>query len=126
MPQPDIREYAVSATSTRTFGRVMASSRGQHLVVDGPLQNGCPGEAITPSELFLAAVASCGVELVQVIARQREVPLAGVDVSIQGTFDREHPPRPDFAVFNQVRVHFEFAGVGDADAAALVEAFKGR
>jgi uncharacterized OsmC-like protein len=64
MAQTDVREYAAQAASTDTFGRVLVSARDQHLVVDGPVQNGCPGEAITPAELFLAAVANCGVELV--------------------------------------------------------------
>ena len=46
----------------------------QDFVVDGPVQNGCPGEAITPGEIFLAGVA-CGVELLQVTARVQNVPL---------------------------------------------------
>ena len=52
---PDIRAYEVRAVTTDTFGRVLLSCRDQHLVVDGPAQNGCPGEAITPAELFLSA-----------------------------------------------------------------------
>jgi len=67
MAQADIREYAAQAASTDAFGRVLTSARNHHFVVDGPVQNGCPGEAITPDELFLASVASCGVELVQVL-----------------------------------------------------------
>ena len=64
-------QYEVQARSTETFGRGLCSARNHHFVVDGPVQNGCPGEAITPAELFLAGVAACGVELVQVIARER-------------------------------------------------------
>ena len=36
--------YTVSAESTSTFGRVLLSARDQHVVIDGPLANGCPGE----------------------------------------------------------------------------------
>ena len=68
MAQTGIRSYAVRARSTDTFGRVLCSARNHHLVVDGPVQNGCPGEAIAPAELFLAGVATCGVELVHAIS----------------------------------------------------------
>jgi hypothetical protein len=49
---------------------VLCTARDQHFVIDGPVQNGCPGEAVTPPEAFLTGVAACGVELVQVIARE--------------------------------------------------------
>ncbi len=62
-------KYDVQALSTDIFGRVLCSARNHHFVVDGPVQNGCPGEAITPAEMFLGGVAACGVELMQVIAR---------------------------------------------------------
>src|SRR5215471_5513831 len=69
MAQADIREYEARATSTGVFGRVLCSARNHYFVVDGPVQNGCPGEEVTPAEIFLAGVAACGVELVQVLAR---------------------------------------------------------
>src|SRR5919199_1853827 len=53
-----LRRYVAHARSTDTFGRVLCSTRDQHFVVDGPVQNGCPGEAVTPGELFLSAAAS--------------------------------------------------------------------
>jgi hypothetical protein len=49
----DIREYQIRASSTDTFGRLICNSRHHHFVVDGPAQNGCPGEALTPPEIFL-------------------------------------------------------------------------
>ena len=67
MVQQEVRQYELQARSTETFGRVLCSARTHHFVVDGPLQNGCPGEAITPAELFLSGVAACGVELVQAV-----------------------------------------------------------
>src|SRR5438270_9211240 len=72
---PETRRYQTRAASTDTFGRVLVSARDQHLIVDGPVQNGCPGEAITPAELFLSGVAACGVELIQVLAKGLDVPL---------------------------------------------------
>ena len=63
MPAADIREYEAGANSTDVFGRVLCTARNHHFIVDGPLQNGCPGEEVTPAEIFLAGVAACGVEL---------------------------------------------------------------
>ena len=45
--------YDISACSTDVFGRVLRA-RNHHYVVDGPIQNNCPGEAVTPAEVFLS------------------------------------------------------------------------
>ena len=124
-PTP-IREYQVRARSTDVFGRVMCSARDHHFIVDGPVQNGCPGEEVTPPELFLSAIASCGVELVHVIARDQGVPLERVHVTIDGTVDRGNQPRTDVTVFNSVRLRFTLGGTDASQAAALVEGFKRR
>jgi organic hydroperoxide reductase OsmC/OhrA len=126
MVETDIREYGAFAHSTDVFGRVLATCRDQHFVVDGPAENGCPGEALNPGELFLAGIAACGVELLQVIARSRGIELTGVTTQVTGTVDRGNPVRSDLSVFNTVHVRFELDGVGDEDAATLVETFKGR
>ena len=121
-----VREYEVQATSAPLFGRVLCSARQHHFVVDGPVQNGCPGEAIGPVELLLAGVASCGVELIQVIAREQGVPLERVDARVRGTVDRARQPRPDVTVFTRVEVDLALIGADGAQAAALVEGFKRR
>jgi uncharacterized OsmC-like protein len=126
MTTRDGHDYVVRSASTATFGRVLLSARDQHVVVDGPARNGCPGEAITPAELFLGGVAACAVELVQVVARQEDVALAGVEAELIGTIDRDHAIRSDLTVFSSAALRFTFHGVGDEDAARLVEAFKGR
>jgi uncharacterized OsmC-like protein len=120
------REYTAHARSTDTFGRVLCNSRDQHLVVDGPVQNGCPGEAITPAELFLSGVAACGVELLQVIAREQAIPLTRAAVSITGTVDRAKQRREDVTVFNTVRLSFELAGVSQEQGGALIDQFRHR
>jgi uncharacterized OsmC-like protein len=126
MAQTDIRSYEVEARSTDTFGRVLCGCRNHHFVADGPVQNGCPGEAVTPAELFLAGVGACGVELVQVIAKERGVPLEAARVVITGEMDRANPVRPDVALFNTVRLRFDLTGVTPEQGAKLVAAFKGR
>ena len=122
----DDADYVVRSASTATFGRVLLNARDQHLVVDGPKQNGCPGEALTPAELFLGGVATCAVELVEVIAGQSGIELRGVEAEVAGVVDRQHRVRSDVTVFSSVRLDFVLRGVGDEDAARLVEAFKGR
>ena len=126
MPRADVREYRVEARSSDTFGRVLCSARDQHFVVDGPKQNGCPGEAPTPAESFLAGVAACGVELVQVIARDSNLPLAAVHVRANGAIDRGRPVRSDLSVFNSVHLAFTLAGVDRAQAEELISTFKRR
>ena len=126
MSAVETRRYDVRARSTAVFGRVLWSCRDQHFVADGPVQNGCPGEAVTPAELFLAGIASCGVELLQVIAKASELPLRAVRVEIAGELDPGNPVRDDLNLFNSVRLSFELAGVTDEQGRELVEGFKRR
>ena len=125
-PPPPVREYDVAARTTDVFGRVLCNARTHHFVVDGPVQNGCPGEELTPPELFLSSVAACGVELVQVIARDSNVSIGSAQVTVHGVVDRSRQARPDVTVFNAVRMEFTVSGTDGASAAALVEAFKRR
>jgi uncharacterized OsmC-like protein len=120
------RRWSAHARSTDIFGRVLCSTRDQHFVVDGPVQNGCPGEAVTPGELFLSSVAACGVELVQVFARQEEVPLRAVQVEISGELDLDDPVRSDVTVFRRVHLDFALEGTSAEQAELLVKRFKGR
>jgi uncharacterized OsmC-like protein len=120
------RLYEIAARSTDTFGRVLWSCRDQHFVADGPVQNGCPGEAVTPAELFLAGIATCGVELVQVLAKDAGVAVGDVSAAVEGVLDPARPVRDDVRVFNSVRIRFELAGVDTAAARELVEGFKRR
>ena len=125
-PPVTIRNYTVSAQSTDVFGRVLCSARDHHFIVDGPVQNGCPGEELTPPELFLSAVASCGVELVHVIAKDQGVGVGKVNLAVHGTVDRGKQKRTDVTVFNAVRLEFSIGGTDGATAAQLVEGFKRR
>jgi uncharacterized OsmC-like protein len=122
----ETRRYEVRASSTTTFGRVLWSCRDQHFVADGPVHNGAPGEAVTPAELFLAGIASCGVELIQGIARSEEVPLTGARVEISGEIDPANPVRTDVSVFNRVHLAFRLEGVSREQGALLLERFQKR
>ena len=126
MNESNVRDYSLHAASTETFGRVLTSARNHHFIVDGPVQNGCPGEALTPVEVFLAGVATCGVELVGVIAKAEGIPLFHVALDIEGAIDRSRPVRSDLSLFNSVRLRFQMKGVTKQQGDVLVEKFKGR
>jgi uncharacterized OsmC-like protein len=121
-----IREYDISARSTPVFGRVMCSARNHHFVVDGPVQNGCPGEELTPPEVFLSAIAACGVELVHVIARDEQKSIDSVELKVHGIVDRGKQARTDVTTFNRIEMDFVVSGTDGQTAAALVEGFKRR
>jgi uncharacterized OsmC-like protein len=124
-PAPSqVSEYDVTARSTDVFGRVLCGVRDHHFIIDGPVQNGCPAEEVTPVEAFLSAVAACGVELIHAIARREQVPLRRVAVRIHGVLDRTNQPRSDVRTLNSVALEFTLAGVDDPQGAALVEGFK--
>ena len=124
-PAP-IREYEVRARSTDVFGRVLCSARAHHFIVDGPVQNGCPGEELTPPEVFLSGIAACGVELIHVIAKEQARALGSVRAKIYGKVDRSKQPKKDVTVFNEVRIEFEFSGTDAASAEELVDSFTRR
>ncbi|MCC7079235.1 MAG: OsmC family protein [Burkholderiales bacterium] len=126
MSQSSIRSYSAQARSTDTFGRVLCSARNHHFVADGPVQNGCPGEAVGPGELFLASVAACGVELVQSVAKAQQLAPTSIAVDIEGTMDRSKPVRQDVSVFNAVTLRFRLSGVTQSQADDLITAFKSR
>lgn len=117
----NVRNYNVEGRSTDVFGRVLCSAREQHFVIDGPRWNDCPAEALTPGEAFLAAIAACGVELVQVLAARDGVEVGKVHVSIHGIVEPDNPVREDMTVFNRIRMTFVIGGVSEAQAAALVD-----
>jgi uncharacterized OsmC-like protein len=118
------RRYSVGAASTAIPGRVLCSARNHHFVVDGPVQNGFAGEAITPVEVMLAAVASCGVELLQSFAARDSVALASVNVQVAGAIDRSRPVRSDATVLNWFTAEFRLGGVTQAQAEDLIARFK--
>jgi uncharacterized OsmC-like protein len=125
-PPSTLREYDVAARTTDVFGRVLCNARTHHFIIDGPVQNGCPGEELTPPEIFLSGVASCGVELVQVIARETNVKIGPVSVALHAVLDRSRQARTDVTLFNSIQLDFTVSGTDGASAAALVEGFKKR
>src|SRR5689334_8162342 len=113
------RDYDVTARSTDVFGRVLCGARDHHFIIDGPVQNGCPGEELTPVEVFLSAVAACGVELIHVIAKSENRALDRVAVKVHGWSDRARQTRDDVTTLNGLSMDFTIWGADAAGAAPL-------
>jgi uncharacterized OsmC-like protein len=123
---PNLREYEVRARSTDIFGRVLVSARNHQFIIDGPVQNDCPGEAITPAESFLSGVAGCCIELMHVIARSEQAPLQKAHVKIHGVVDRDRQASSDVTLFNSVRLEIELTGVTPSQGESIVAGFRKR
>ena len=126
MAEAPIRRYNVNARSSDVFGRVLVNARDQHLIVDGPVQNGCPGEAVGPAEIFLGGVATCGVELIQVLAKDLGIPLRGITATIEAEQDPAKRTREDVSTFTAVRLRLTLSGVSQEQGEDLVGRFRRR
>lgn len=114
MSEPDIVN-TVRSTSSGTLGRSL-NMLGRHtLAIDGPTL----AEEITSSEAFLAGISSCGVNLVERVAREENVPVTRVEVTIEGRRARQRPT--DFAA---ISLRFRLEGVTPPQAEYLVGRYK--
>jgi uncharacterized OsmC-like protein len=108
--------YAVRSQTTDLPGRTLNHARSNHWVIDSPSG---PNESTTTGESFMSGIASCGVSLVELHARQKELPFGSLAVSVDGI--RTEASWPDF---EKIDVHFEFAGVSSETASYLVNVWK--
>jgi uncharacterized OsmC-like protein len=120
------RVYEARAASTDIFGRVAATVRNHQLTVDGPIRNGAPGEAPTPGELLLVAAASCGAEVIQVLARKGGIPLESSAVTVRGVIDLQQQPHSHVTVFSSIEIDASLRGPTPEQAAELVAGFQRR
>ena len=109
--------------SSGTRGRCITNARTNHFVVDDADYSGGPNEAITAAESFLSGITACAVLMVERLARERDVPLKRMDVSIEAMRDRE-AAREEYSVYDRVRMRFELTGPSEAQARELVETYK--
>ena len=108
----------VRSYSSGMVGRSLNSARTNHFVLDS---SSGPNEAINSAEAFLAGVSSCGVNLIEMHARDTGVPLRGLHVTIEGIRSAASP-----GVFQAINMRFELQGVDQAQAEALVETYRSR
>lgn len=115
--------YAAQARSTDTLGRMLCTARHHHFVSDGPASLGCPEEEVMPGELFLAGIAACGVELMEVFAKDEGLALRVAHCDVEGEVGSGDS---GLTLFESVKLEFVLEGVTEEQGAHLVELFKGR
>lgn len=108
----------VRSGSSGVLGRSLNSARHQHFVLDSPSG---PNEAITNGEAFLAGISSCGVTLIEKHAHDTGVPLASMEVVIEGMRSDAAPNR-----FQAIHVKFALRGVDEGTARSLVATWQDR
>ena len=74
--------YKVRSYSTGTPGRAICNARTHHWVADAS-----GGEMVGAGELFLSGIAACAVNMVEGIARDDEIALEWMDVSVESYRD---------------------------------------
>ena len=123
----DERFTTVSARSysSGTQGRSITSARTNHFVIDDADYNDGPNEAITAAEAFLSGITACAVLMLERLAREGDIPLNWVNVSMDATRDRE-AVHEVYSVYDLVRMRFELTGPSEAQSRELVETYKRR
>jgi putative redox protein len=118
---------AATARQAGESGRALVALRGHHVVVDSPLALGGPNEEVNPMDLLLASLATCATFLCEYVAQEEDIPLADVRVSVASDFDPRgmcgHPVNPSIQA---LRLHTQFRGITDEQAATLVQAIRTR
>ena len=117
MSQQLLISEAASQT-TAVPGRSLNSARTNHFIIDAPAFKGGPEEAVTPAEVFLAGICSCGVLIVESAAQHTGVPLQSARASIRGIRTQDNP-----ANFHRIELDLDLYGVTSEQADRLVKAY---
>jgi len=109
-------------------GRAIVSARGNHFVVDSVPPLAGPNEELNPLDMLLAALGTCGAFVYEKVARDMEIPLTDITVTVQADFDPRGvkgeavDPR-----MQAMRVHINLAGpVTIEQTDALAKAYQTR
>ena len=110
---------SIRSISSGTVGRAVNRARSHELVLDSSSHP--QADAFTNGEAFLGGISSCGVTLIEGYAQQENISLERMAVSIEGV-----RPASDLARFDRISMHFELAGVSQAQADELVQVWRER
>ena len=113
----DLLVSHVRSYSSGTPGRALNQARTNHFVIDSSTNP----EAVSSVESFLAGVAACGVTMIEGLARAGGLPLARLEIGIEGV---RLASASD--TFKEVSMRFELAGVSQAQAEELVQTYRNR
>jgi uncharacterized OsmC-like protein len=110
--------YRARTYSSGTFGRAIGNVRGHNFIVDDG-----GWEEVGPGEFFLTGIAACGVNMMERLAKQDNIPLQWMDVTVECYRNPDYVPG-EVSVYDAIRVHVEMWGVQPAHAQALVKEWK--
>jgi uncharacterized OsmC-like protein len=113
----DLIVNTVRSYSSGLVGRSLNSARDHHFVIDGTNL----AEELTSVEAFLSGVSSCGVNLVEVAARETGVPMTRTEVTIDGVRQPANPAR-----FERIDLRFVLTGPTLEQAQVLVDQYQKR
>ena len=114
----ELKVDTVNSKTSGTIGRSRTTARDATVAFDS---SGRPqSDALTNAEAFLGGVSSCGVTLIELHAKDTDVPLKRIAVTIKGSRD------PEVFHYQAIHMRFELAGVSQAQADDLVKTYQGR
>ena len=123
MTQQTVHGVKVRSYSSGTPGRAICQARNHHWIADDAAYNGGPGEELGAGELFFSGLTACAVNMLERVAREEEIPLVRMDVSVEGIRDTSIPSSGP-AVYHQVSLNFELVGPNQAQGQELVDYYK--
>lgn len=83
-----IKTVSVEAVQVDGF-KIETRARGHVAFVDQPVAGGGTDSGPTPLEYLFFSLASCVVTIGQIIAKQRHLPVRGIEVHIEGELDTD-------------------------------------
>lgn len=108
-------------------GRALVTMRGHHLVVDAPLVLGGPNEEINPLDLLLASLASCATFLCYFVAREQNISLVHVRITVAADFNpRGMCGDPVDPSIHALRLQVQLAGISAEQGKVLEQAIRTR
>ena len=66
---------------------------GNILVTDAPVDNNGRGQAFSPTDLVATALASCMATVIGIVARRKDIDLAGMKVNVRKFMSEDQPRR---------------------------------
>ncbi|MCF7731673.1 MAG: OsmC family protein [Akkermansiaceae bacterium] len=66
---------------------------GNRLVTDAPVDNNGRGEAFSPTDLVATALGTCMVTIIGIVARRKEIDVAGMSVTVRKFMSDDLPRR---------------------------------
>ena len=112
--------YKVRTYSSGTPGRAICNAHNHHWVADDS-----GGEEVGAGEMFFSGISACAVNMVERIAKDEQVPLDWMDVSVEAFRDPDKVPG-ERTVYDDIRIHFQMWGIDDDQGQELVEIWKRR